>query len=151
MGDYSNNHKGEHDDFTRGNDTNDEHKDKMGPTVGSPDSLQPTVDPNITPKIDLDSSNDEEIAEEMTANDIDNDAYDNHEDISDNGAIHSAVGWVAIELSAISFFMMPIILGAAGIIVGFVARSRDAKTLGTIAIVAGAVAILYSLFARPYV
>src|SRR5699024_2289752 len=141
--------KGEHDDLSLENEANDEPREKIGPTVGSLDSLQPTIDPNMTPKVDLESSKDEEFADEMTADDIDDNTFDN-DDISDDGAMRSAVGWIAIALAAISFFIMPIILGAAGIIVGFIARSRDAKTLGTVAIIAGAVAILMSLFVRPY-
>lgn len=147
MNDEPNNHREDtQDDPILENHDNTEEIDDIGPAVGSLDMLQPTIDPNITP--DLDSDKDEEFAGELTADDVDDDL---DEDAPEDGAFRSAVGWTAIILAAVSFFIMPIIFGAAGIIVGFFARSRDAKTLGTVAIIAGAAAILISFFVRPYV
>lgn len=93
---------------------------------------------------------DEETAQELTADDI-SDRNVEREDRSDSGShATSAVGWVALILSIASFFFMPIILGGAGIIVGFIAKSRDADTLGNTAIIAGAVSIIITLFVLPY-
>lgn len=61
----------------------------------------------------------------------------------------SIIGWASLILSVLALFMMPIILGGAGIIFGFVARSRDAEWLGNIAIVVGIIAILGALLIRP--
>lgn len=102
---------------------------------------------------------DEEVADELTADDSADPGYIDEETIADKdadvnemdtGIMKSAVGWAAIILAALSFFILPIILGAAGIIVGVFARTRDAKTLGTTAIIAGAVSVLMALFVRPY-
>ncbi|SFA70687.1 hypothetical protein SAMN04488072_101138 [Lentibacillus halodurans] len=90
---------------------------------------------------------DEEFANEMTADDIDEPADSDENGIQANGAF----GWIALALSIISFFMMPIILGGAGIIMGFVSRNRGAETLGNTAIIAGAISILLTLFVLPYV
>ena len=60
-------------------------------------------------------------------------------------------GWRGVILSVLSFFAMPLILGAAGIILGFVSRSRGANTLGNIAIIAGAASILFSVFLWPFI
>src|SRR5699024_3960900 len=100
MDDPNDHHKGEQDDPNLEEDLNLDDGDKIGPTVGSPDPLQPTVaDPNITPTIDLDRRHDEELAGEITADDVENTA----DDVEDDGTINSAVGWVAIVLAAISF------------------------------------------------
>lgn len=91
---------------------------------------------------------DEETAAEITADDFRTTDIEDDDDTHVGGA---AVGWIALALSVISFFWLPIILGAAGIIVGFVARGRDANTLGNIAIAAGAISVLLALFVRPFV
>ncbi|MGX1901033.1 DUF4190 domain-containing protein [Thermolongibacillus altinsuensis] len=57
-------------------------------------------------------------------------------------------GWLALALSVVSLFIMPIIMGAAGIIFGFIARRRGAETLGSWAIGIGAVSIILSFFFR---
>ncbi|WP_053071920.1 DUF4190 domain-containing protein [Ornithinibacillus contaminans] len=90
---------------------------------------------------------DEETAAELTADDYRRSAtIDN-----DSEQVNATVGWIALVLSLASFFWAPILLGAAGIIVGFFARNRNAKTLGNIAIAAGAISILISLFILPFV
>ncbi|GAA0602310.1 hypothetical protein GCM10009001_19050 [Virgibacillus siamensis] len=93
---------------------------------------------------DPQSTRDEEFAAEMTADDVTNDV-DHDEDVI------SAYGWIGAALSVISFFVMPIILGAAGIILGFISRSKGADTLGNIAIIAGAASIIITLFVLPFV
>lgn len=63
----------------------------------------------------------------------------------------TGIGWIAVILSVLAFFMMPILLGAIGIILGFVARNRGVTTLGNTAIAAGAVAIAIRLLIMPFV
>lgn len=73
-------------------------------------------------------------------------------DIDSNGVdtnANATLGWIAVVLSAISFFWLPILMGASGIIVGIFARTRNAEVLGNIAIIAGAVSIILSLFINP--
>ncbi|WP_241657839.1 DUF4190 domain-containing protein [Anaerobacillus alkaliphilus] len=60
------------------------------------------------------------------------------------------VGAFAIVLSIISLFFLPVILGAAGIIVGFIARRNGATGLGNWAIGIGAVSIVLTLFFSPF-
>lgn len=91
---------------------------------------------------------DEETAAELRADDVDNSV--NMDDDDDDIDVNSAIGWVSVALAAISFFWLPILFGAAAIITGFVARNRHANVLGNIAIVAGAIAIIMSLFMRPF-
>lgn len=102
---------------------------------------EPNRNLNITP-IDSNISRDEEIAQELTPEDIEE---------NDGSAIESnnTIGWIAIALSVISLFIMPVILGATGIIVGFVSRNRGSEWLGNTAIAVGIISILFSLFIRP--
>lgn len=93
-------------------------------------------------------TDDEETAAEMTADDMDTQSIVEDDD---DANVNSTYGWVGLALSIVSFFWLPIVLGAAGIIVGFVARSKGANTLGMTAIIAGAVSIIISLFIRPFV
>ncbi|WP_077703532.1 hypothetical protein [Virgibacillus dokdonensis] len=97
--------------------------------------------------IEPDSSRDEEFAAEMTADDADDTDTEIAGDMDEN----TTFGWVGIALSIISFFIWPIIFGVAGIVLGFMSRSRGADALGNIAIAAGAVSILITLFILPFV
>lgn len=100
------------------------------------------------PVIEPDSRrDDEETAEEITADDYEGPLNMEEDDQAD---VNSVYGWIGVALSVISFFMMPIILGAAGVILGFISRSRGADALGNTAIVAGAVSILITLFVIPF-
>lgn len=96
--------------------------------------------------VEPDSSRNEEYAAEFTAND-----YEVRSNLETEEDTNTMYGWIGLALSIISFFVWPIILGAAGIILGFVSRSRGADTLGNIAIAAGAISILITLFIIPFV
>lgn len=98
---------------------------------------------------DIESARNEEYAAELTADDYDRSLE--KDEIRDDAEINTAYGWIGIALSVIAFFMWPIIMGGAGIILGFVSRSRGADTLGNIAIAAGAIAIVITLFILPFV
>src|SRR5699024_1067976 len=67
-----------------------------------------------------------EAANEMTEADLDT----VNEDSEHDPDISSVYGWIAIALSVIAFFVAPILFAAAGIIVGFVSRSKEAPVLG---------------------
>lgn len=99
--------------------------------------------------IEPDSSRNEEFASEFTADD------QVRENRGDSAHVESEVntmyGWIGIILAIASFFMWPIILGGAGVILGFVSRSRGADTLGNVAIAGGAISIIISLFIIPFV
>lgn len=60
------------------------------------------------------------------------------------------VGTLALIASIISLFMMPFLLGIVGIVAGFIARSKGAKSLGTWAIGIGAVSIIVGIFILPF-
>ncbi|MEC0664697.1 DUF4190 domain-containing protein [Priestia flexa] len=59
-------------------------------------------------------------------------------------------GRFALILSILSLFFLPIILGAAGIILGFIARRKGAYTLGAWAIGIGIVSIIVGTFVLPF-
>ncbi|MCM3716835.1 DUF308 domain-containing protein [Fictibacillus phosphorivorans] len=61
-----------------------------------------------------------------------------------------AAGVIALILSVLSLFIAPVLFGAAGIIVGFVARRQGSETLGNWAIGLGIVSIIISLFFAPF-
>lgn len=92
------------------------------------------------------SSRDEETAAELTADDYRNVTLD-----EEKSEANTSIGWIALVLSIASFFWAPILLGGAGIVVGFMARNRHANTLGNIAIAAGAISIIITLFILPFV
>ncbi|MDX8359572.1 MULTISPECIES: DUF4190 domain-containing protein [Bacillaceae] len=60
------------------------------------------------------------------------------------------VGWLSLALSIISLFVAPILFGAAGIILGFVARRRGAEGMGAWAIGIGIVSIVLGIFILPF-
>ncbi|AGX05535.1 hypothetical protein B14911_07750 [Bacillus sp. NRRL B-14911] len=60
------------------------------------------------------------------------------------------MGYGALALSILSLFVLPILFGAAGIILGFIARRRGARTTGAWAIGIGAVSIIIGIFILPF-
>ncbi|WP_078545620.1 DUF308 domain-containing protein [Litchfieldia alkalitelluris] len=71
--------------------------------------------------------------------------------VEDNTGVGGAgLGWLALALSIISLFVMPVLMGAAGIIIGFIARRRGATGLGAWAIGIGAVSIIVGIFILPF-
>ncbi|WP_100488618.1 hypothetical protein [Sporolactobacillus pectinivorans] len=55
------------------------------------------------------------------------------------------MGWLSLVLSVAALFFLPIVLGIAGIIIGYIAFREGARTLGGWAIGIGAAAILIQL------
>ncbi|HEY4602653.1 MAG TPA: DUF4190 domain-containing protein [Cerasibacillus sp.] len=96
--------------------------------------------------LDRNRNNLDDDYREETAAEISGDINSDRDDSNANATL----GWIALVLSAISFFWLPILMGAAGIIVGIFARQRNAEVLGNIAIIAGAVSIILSLFIDPF-
>jgi hypothetical protein len=90
-----------------------------------------------------------EIAEPIRGTNRDENETDqrSREEEENNGR---GIGWLALAFSIVSLFIMPIILGAAGIILGFVARRRGAQTLGTWSIGIGIVSIIIAMFVLPF-
>jgi hypothetical protein len=62
----------------------------------------------------------------------------------------TGIGYVGLALSILSLFVMPILLGAAGIVLGFIARSRGATGIGAWAIGIGAVSLIIGIFILPF-
>lgn len=73
-----------------------------------------------------------------------------YEDAGAREAGGTGVGFLALALSIISLFVMPILFGAAGIVLGFVARSKGAQSIGAWAIGIGAVSIIIGIFIIPF-
>ena len=89
---------------------------------------------------------DEEVSSEITADD-----HQQPTEPEKDVQINHVIGWIAFILSIASYFFIPIILGGAGIILGFLARNRGSLILGNTAIVAGIVSIIIRLFVIPFV
>lgn len=62
----------------------------------------------------------------------------------------AGIGYVALALSILSLFVMPILFGAAGIVLGFIARGRGATGVGAWAIGIGVVSIIIGIFVLPF-
>src|SRR5699024_549384 len=86
-----------------------------------------------------------EAANEMTEADLDTVIEDSVHDQE----LSSVYGWFAIALSVIAFFVAPILFAAAGIIVGFVSRVKEAPVLGNTAIGIGFVALIVRFLLAP--
>ena len=59
-------------------------------------------------------------------------------------------GRLALILSILSLFFLPVLLGAAGVILGFIARRRGAYSTGAWAIGIGIVSIVIGTFILPF-
>ncbi|WP_117161839.1 nucleoside recognition domain-containing protein [Paraliobacillus sp. X-1268] len=114
---------------------------------------QGAQDTDLTNSSDLlDQSNvrDEEFAAELTANDFNEPIASEQVKEKSEVEAKTGFGWFAVVASIVSFFLMPIFLSATGIIVGFIAKSRGADTLGNTAIIAGALSMIITLFIVPF-
>lgn len=61
----------------------------------------------------------------------------------------TGIGLLALALSIISLFVFPVLCGIAGVILGFVARRRGARS-GTWAMTIGAISLVLGLFILPF-
>ncbi|WP_029098730.1 hypothetical protein [Brevibacillus thermoruber] len=82
----------------------------------------------------------EPIRETRTTDDVDAQA--------ENGA--SGIGWTGLGLSILSLFLLPYIVAPIGMVLGYLAYRRNARTLGVWAMIVGAIAILGALIIYPY-
>lgn len=62
----------------------------------------------------------------------------------------TTTGYVALALSVLSLFFLPLLFGAAGIVLGIVARRSGAEGLGAWAIGIGAVSLVIGIFVLPF-
>ena len=59
------------------------------------------------------------------------------------------IGLSALALSILSLFVLPILFGIAGIVLGFIARRRGASS-GSWAMTIGAISLILSIFILPF-
>ncbi|WP_108670782.1 hypothetical protein [Peribacillus acanthi] len=92
----------------------------------------------------------EETAAELTAPAIFGRDVDRREAVREEMSAGRGFGYTAIILSILSLFTLPILFGAAGIVLGFLAQRRGAVTLGAWAIGIGAFSIIIGIFILPF-
>lgn len=112
-----------------------------------------TTTPESLSSLNDDNTYKEETAAEFTVpqRGNQNDATgSNRENGSEQRNAGTTLGVTGLALSVLSLFMMPILLGAAGIVLGIIARRRGAKTMGSWAIGVGAVSIIVGIFILPF-
>lgn len=68
---------------------------------------------------------------------------------SEKAATGTGIGVAAIVLSIISLFVMPVLFGAVGIVLGFIARAKGSTGLGSWAIGIGIVSLVMAMFIVP--
>lgn len=71
-------------------------------------------------------------------------------DMDETATSGRGIGIAALALSILSLFVMPILFGAAGIVLGFIARRRGSEGLGNWAIGLGAISIIVGMFIVPF-
>lgn len=73
-----------------------------------------------------------------------------YDDLGERAEGGAGVGFAALAVSIISLFVWPILFGAIGIVLGFIARRKGAGGLGAWAIGIGAVSIFLGIFILPF-
>ncbi|CRK81080.1 C4-dicarboxylate ABC transporter [Neobacillus massiliamazoniensis] len=56
------------------------------------------------------------------------------------------LGWIAIVVGVVGFFVAPVWLGAIGIILGLITLGSPQKVLGWVAVVIGVIVLLVQFF-----
>lgn len=138
--------------------TNNEEPTKR--TIQAMDSEDADANDNVTTsswdEVSVDSDYMEETAAEMASIDrtevkpLSGWEDDDSDWLEEDETAGRLVGILALALSFFSLFFLPIMLGAAGIIVGYVTRRLGANGLGNWAIGIGAVSIIVTLFITPF-
>jgi hypothetical protein len=108
------------------------------------------INVNDNPEVEVvQSKYNEETAAELTTPMALGSDYerDTAEESTASGRI---LGYSALALSILSLFIVPVLFGAAGIVLGFVARRRGADGVGAWAIGIGAVSIIVGIFVLPF-
>ncbi|UFT97796.1 DUF4190 domain-containing protein [Radiobacillus kanasensis] len=112
---------------------------------------QPIIEDEELYSLEEPYKQDVEIAQEMTVNDFNRPIHSDEQPTEMRSKVQTGFGWAALILSILSFFTMPIIFAAAGIILGFVSKGRGADTLGNASIIIGVVSIVLAIFIAPFV
>ncbi|MDM5298759.1 DUF308 domain-containing protein [Bacillus pumilus] len=60
------------------------------------------------------------------------------------------IGYTALAIAIISLFVMPVLLGVAAIVVGYMARRKGAQGLGGWSIGIGIVSVILGIFITPF-
>ncbi len=74
----------------------------------------------------------------------------NRDEENETAAAGRGVGYAALALSILSLFVLPVLFGATGIVLGFIARRRGSESLGGWAIAIGAISIIVGMFILPF-
>lgn len=91
----------------------------------------------------------EETSAEIAAPGVYNRSVDRDEE-TETAAAGRGVGYAALALSILSLFVLPVLFGATGIVLGFIARRRGSESLGGWAIAIGAISIIVGMFILPF-
>ncbi|WP_413226628.1 DUF4190 domain-containing protein [Cytobacillus firmus] len=91
----------------------------------------------------------EETSAEIAAPGVYNRSLDRDEE-NETAAAGRGVGYAAMALSILSLFVLPVLFGATGIVLGFIARRRGSESLGGWAIAIGAISIIVGMFILPF-
>ncbi|GEN52053.1 DUF4190 domain-containing protein [Halobacillus faecis] len=96
-------------------------------------------------------SYEEEFAQEAAVGPIDEPMNNEEKEttMKEEEDVKVGMGWLGLSAAILSFFFAPLILGAAGIVLGIIGKRRGADTLGNMAIIVSIVSIAFSLFFAP--
>lgn len=111
--------------------------------------LKEEDNPEVGASVPVGSAYKEETAAEI-ATPVPVDRGREREDSGERAVGGAGMGTLALALSILSLFVLPILFGAAGIVLGFVARGRGAAALGAWAIGIGAISIIIGIFILPF-
>jgi len=89
----------------------------------------------------------EELAAELTGDVAPAEQSVNRAETADQ---RMGIGWFAIILSIVSWFVWPAVLGTAGMVMGLIAYFRGHRSLGLWAIILGLISLVISVLLIPY-
>ncbi|MGE6629296.1 cell division protein CrgA [Bacillus sp. NPDC077027] len=105
-------------------------------------------------EIDTHFSNDDGYLEETAAEitepyQASRDREERYNHVNDDSG-SKGIGYTALAIAIISLFVMPVLLGVAAIVVGYIARRKGARALGAWSIGIGIVSVVLGIFITPF-
>ncbi|MBN8200560.1 DUF4190 domain-containing protein [Bacillus sp. NTK034] len=126
-----------------------DYSEETSAEIAAPGVYGRSLDQEVENEAAVHADYSEETSAEIAAPGVYNRSVDRDGE-NETAAAGRGVGYAALALSILSLFVLPVLFGATGIVLGFIARRRGSESLGGWAIAIGAISIIVGMFILPF-